>query len=324
MRQLQTNLQMERNNNPTRLEVLREVDKRNGLEQQEALQQELGRLEKGQNGEQILLDYLNKYGENQWSVLQNTWLNYYGDFECDLLLLTRTQLYLFEVKNYSASFTFLNNQCLINQQKISHNAISQGQRNTINLERIFQNSSTPFKITRAIIFINADNKVTIHDKVASVQIISRNELRDFIWEISRSERSTNHQTINENKVLKILNEYATTNPYTPDTITEEICKQVQKGICCCHCHNFDISTNKSYFICPCGMHEPREEAIVRTICEYGVINYQKYLTTPELTQFFNGDISRNSILKYLNKHFEKLGTGRSAKYLNKKVPFEKN
>ena len=37
-----------------------------------------------------------------------------------------------------------------------------------------------------------------------------------------------------------------------------------------------------------GMYEPREEAIVRTICEYGVINNEQNLTTSELTKFFGG------------------------------------
>lgn len=71
------------------------------------------------------------------------------------------------------------------------------------------------------------------------------------------------------------------------------------------------------------MHEPRENAIIRTICEYGVIHHNKDLTVSELVKFFDGDISKQTLRKYLNTYFTRIGTGKGTKHLNPCSPFKK-
>ena len=64
------------------------------------------------------------------------------------------------------------------------------------------------------------------------------------------------------------------------------------------------------------MSEPRENAIVRTICEYGVIHFDKDLAITDILDFFNRDYSRGTIVKYLDKYFTQISTGRHIKYAN--------
>ena len=55
--------------------------------------------------------------------------------------------------------------------------------------------------------------------------------------------------------------------------------------------------------CDCGGWETMEGAIVRTICEYGVLNQEKSLYPPDLHYFFNDQVSMDDIEKHLAKHF---------------------
>ena len=50
------------------------------------------RLKRGMEGEKVVLEYIEKYGRKHWKVMQNLWLDYYGTFESDLLLLTNQYL----------------------------------------------------------------------------------------------------------------------------------------------------------------------------------------------------------------------------------------
>ena len=175
----------------------------------------------------------------------------------------------------------------------------------------------------AAIFIGLHNEVIIHDPVEDIDIVQANQLRKYIWQIVQEERNYQGAPIDSQKILQILNAYRTENPFSQDDIPEDIKMHAQKGILCSRCGNFNLDTNRSYISCSCGMHEPRENAIIRTICEYGVIHHNKELTVAELVKFFDGEISSQTLRKYLNTHFTRIGMGKGTKYLNPSSPFKK-
>src|SRR5699024_4895431 len=115
---------------PTSLEVLQELEKRKALF--EELENERLRLETGSQGEQKVLSYLQQFGSEHWQLLSNLWLDHFGKFECDLLLLTSAGIHPFEIKNYTGQFEFRKSQCLINGKKVGHNAIVQAQKVSVN------------------------------------------------------------------------------------------------------------------------------------------------------------------------------------------------
>ena len=306
---------------PTKLEILRELEKRTALP--EDLENERIRLEAGDQGEQKVLSYLQQFGNEHWRILPNLWLDYFGKFECDLLLLTTARVYPFEIKNYAGQFEFRKNQCLINGKKVGHNAIAQAQKVSVNIKSILNDTSLSVNVQGAAIFIGSHNEVIIHDPVEEIDIVQANQLRNYIWKIVQEERNYRGKPIDAQKILKILKAYEIENPFDQDNIPKELKMHTQKGILCSRCGNFNLDTNRSYVSCSCGMHEPRENAIVRTICEYGVIHHNKDLTVTELVEFFNGEISSQTLRKYLNTHFTRIGIGKGTKYLNPCSPFKK-
>ena len=299
---------------PTQLELYTELNKRDALSIDN--KEELVRLKSGLEGEQTILNYIKKYGEPHWKVFQNVWLDYYGKFEVDCMLVTRKQIYLFEVKNYTGHYVFRNSQCSCNGQKIGHNAINQAQKSYISFQNFLRQNQFNVPITGALIFTGIDCEVTVNDEVDDLKIVTRNQLRNFIWQIRNNERNYTRERVDTDHLIQILENYEINNPFLPEPISDETESLLQKGIKCSQCNSFEVDTSKSYISCRCGMHEPRENAIVRTICEYGVIHFDKDLVTTNIVNFFNGDYSRLTITKYLARHFVRIGKGRGSKYKN--------
>lgn len=308
---------------PSRLELLRELDKRKALHFQEELQEELLRLEKGLAGEELVHTYLKKYGKKDWVVLRNIWLQYYGSFEIDLLLLTRAGIYVFEVKNYTGKYEFSNNQCLINGKIVGNNAVHQAQKALVNLRGILSSYSNfnRLHLTGLLAFVGEHHCVKLHDEPRDIEVVMRNTLRARIWEILEEERNYQGRSVNVQACKQFFEKIQQTNPLKLNDLSEVTLSSIQPGVCCSRCGNFNVVFKNKRLTCSCGMYEPREETIIRTICEYGVINYEKDLTTRELVDFFDGDVSRTCILGCLKKHFNKIGHNKSTKYINQRLPF---
>lgn len=316
---LYTDKQENDNLYPTRLTVLKELNKRNGLDQR--LTDEYNRLESGHKGEQLVYDYFKEFGQSHWTVMRNVWLDYYGEFEIDLLLITGKHIYTFEIKHFSGVYEFKNNQCIRNGQKIGHNAISQAQKSVINIQNLFKRNGFKQHIHGNVIFTGEHFDVKVHDEVDGLNILMINQLREYIWQIVHSEKQYTYRNTDVNQILNLLNQYGTHNPFPPYMITADIDSRMMKGILCSNCRASGIYTREGYLNCKCGMSEPRENAIIRTICEFGMIHFDKELTTGNLYLFFGGEIDKRTIGFHLKKHFEQIGSGRGTKYVNPRQSF---
>lgn len=305
---------------PTCLDWLIEIDKRVKLSKES--EKELYRLKAGAEGERFALEALEKFGEPHWTVLSNLWFEYNGYFECDIVVLTNAGIYTFEVKNYTGHFEFENMQCSINGDRIGFNPINQAQYSYTNFEKLIHSEIPSMSVSGSLVFAGEHNTVEVRDAVNGIQIVMRNELRNYIWKIAKQERDHYGPVVDVDCCIELFERYATENKFVPEPITEDMESRLRKGICCSNCGSFDIKLSKVYVVCNCGMQEPRDNAIVRTICEYGVIHFDKDLVTSDVHAFFGGQVSRNALLKYLQKYFMQIGSNRNTSYYNHCAPFK--
>lgn len=203
---------------------------------------------------------------------------------------------------------------------IGFNAFSQAQKLTTNFKNML--NKKPNNIQGVLAFVGENNNVRIHDELTGIEVLMRNELQNYIWKIVKKEKNYPGYPIDIESFLAKIEKFDVGMASKQKEISPEVKANVQKGICCSRCGSFDLDTKTAYIICSCGMHEPREEAIVRTICEYGVIHHEKGLTTSALTHFFDGDISESTVFRHLNKHFERVGSGKTTRYINKQSLLE--
>lgn len=307
-------------NYPARLDWLIEMAKRTTLSKEMA--NELYRLKAGFEGEQYVLESLKKFGEPHWTVRSNMWFDYNGYFECDLVVLTNAGLYTFEMKNYTGHFECKNMQCSINGESIGFNPINQAQYTYTNFQKLIHSEMPSINVYGSIVFAGEHNIVEVHDTINGVQIVLRSELRNYIWKMKKDERNHRGPIVNTKDCMTLFEQYTTENRFVPEPITPDTQIKLRKGICCSYCNRFDLTIGKVHIRCQCGMQEPRENAIVRTICEYGVIHFDKDLVTSDIYDFFDGQISYSNVYRYLKKHFKMQGAYKTAVFINPCEPIK--
>lgn len=322
LKTIQTSLQQELSVFPTQLEFLRVLNFRGSDYFQE--QKKLYRsLDAGDVGERRVLEYLEEFGSRGWVVLRNVWLNDFGTFECDVILITRYCVYVFEIKNYTGLFAYDEGKCYVEKMETSLNPIEQCRRNVVNLRNILRMSFPSLPIKAATLFAGIDNDVQILSAVSDIDIRNSTQLRRFVLDILNEERQSPPHRIPFEKIIAALECVEIVNPYMPQTLTADEFQHIRGGINCASCQSFEVTISKFKVVCSCGLTESREEAIIRAVCDYGVLNYGSNLVRKELVEFFDGQISSNLLKKVMDKHFSLKKNARYTHWINKNLSFDR-
>lgn len=280
-------------------------------------------LEAGIEGEQKVLKYIQEYAPSHWTVLQNLWLRDFDRFECDLIVLTGNQVYVLEVKHYQGVLVYENGRCFYNGQETSLNPFEQIRTNHINLKRLCSRVSEGIDVKAAVVFAGDDHEVVMKTPLENIRVVTRNGIRNFILDIVQQEKRGQDERIDHERLLRLFDSCGIANPYQPAPLSVDEMKHVRPGIYCANCHSFNVQITKFKIVCPCGLHESREEAVVRTICDYGVLTYGWPLVRKDLMAFFDGQVSRNNLMSVIRKHFRIINNGSYTYYDNYNLPYHK-
>ncbi len=305
---------------PTQVDFLRAAHRRELL--RTGKEQSLYRnLEQGAQGEQHVMDMLKKYGREHWIILQNLWLDQYGVYENDVVLLTNFTYYTFEVKNYEGVFEYRDGRCLINGRKWKENSVHQAQKALTNLQDICGAINRSISVKGALLMVGEHNEVRIHSPVDGIEVVPRNQFKHFIQQIAREEEAQYHKVLNSRPVLDHFEKNETLNPfgplksYSPEEVLAGRC-----GIYCKTCGSYEVVSSRKFVTCKNGHEELRREAVLRTIHEFGVLTFQHdFMTRRDLQAFTGNQVSAPYLVNLLNQYFTKVQHGKYAKYLNKKA-----
>lgn len=318
----QTELQKEVAKEPTKLDF-ETVRYNRGLITTDTEKYAYNRLVAGEMGEATVLKYLKEYGREHWIVVPNLWMNHFGPFEPDLILLTTHKPYVFEIKQFKGEYSYNDGISKIDNIQRNIHPIHQARRNYKNVQEMVNKVYSNMTVEGALIFSGVDNFVDIQSEVHDLQIVPRNYLYVYIRKIIQEENRFKETPLNTNTLLSQFEKYEIENSFLPEPLSKEEMAKVQKGIYCANCKSYNVQIKRYTITCKCGFIETREEATVRTICDYGVLNFDKELTKKELLVFFDGQVSRNYLSKILDKHFTKVNKGGHSYNINKKLPYSK-
>lgn len=323
MRIYQTDLQKEAAKRPTELDFYLVANRRQLLKTPKE-KYKLNRLIAGAEGERIVLEYLKEFGEKHWVVLPNLWLNYFGNFECDLILLTNHKCYLFEIKNYKGDFLYKDGIIKIDGTQKNFNPIQQTRRNYRNLQEIINKVYPHVVVEGATLFTGINNAVFIESEVSDIQIIPRCYLKWYIKQIIKEERNNQERLINAKGIINQFLKYEIQQSYLPDSLSEEQMSIARKGIYCAKCYDYQVKVNRFNVECRCGYKEDRKVAVLRTIYDYAVLNYDKELLRNHLLKFINGQASKTYLVNLLNEYLTAIKKSRSSYYIVENFPYIKS
>lgn len=269
----------------------------------------------GYEGEQTVIEYLEKYGKRHWIAIPNLWMDYYGSFEIDLALFTKYKVHTLEIKNYFGDFIFKNGISYLNEIQLTTNPIFQARRAQSNFQEILKRKNVNVPVEGSLIFAGVDNYVDIQSEIADLNLIIRTQLLYFIKNIIKEENSYNGKPIDWYRVLPELDAYEISNPFFCEAYTEDDLRKAQKGITCKSCHQYDVQVGKKYIRCHCGYAELREEAVVRTLHELATLVFDRDFSSGEALSFLDHQVSKSYLVKkILNKYFIRNFSNRFASY----------
>lgn len=301
MREIMNERRMEKKSRATDLDVLRELKKRKALNKDYC--QLLQKLEAKEAGIQTVLERVKKYANDHWIYVLDLALDSTNTLNCDFSLLTLAGVYTFEINHEPGFFELVEDEGFMNLTKMSTHPIQKTRKLVSQLQSLAKMTSVPLNVQGAAIFSNPNTEIMIRDSVRDIDIVTADQLDVYIQKIKREEKRYEGEPMITPMHLSWLGRIDRHHPLVYMHIPDHIKENIRKGILCCHCDSFDVEIGDPYISCACGMHESLEEATVRTICEYGVLNNDKDLEISALLDFFDYQISEDTLYAHLEKHF---------------------
>ena len=273
-------------------------------------------LQKGYLGELELLQFIKEYGLDHWRTITNYWGDYNGRFESDVILLTSMGCYIFEVKNYAGKFEYRGGHSYIDGNELTSDCVFQTRRSYKNIRNLVQGEIPRSNVHGVLAFVGEHSDVFVDESVDDIHVVKRSGLKRFIQDIAREDHSFSGRGIPVQKIVRKLEGRAVSNPFQMDPLAKEEVEVLNKGIACSVCRNFDVRITRKFVSCSCGNVENRRDAMVRTICEYGTLTYDRPLVCRDLYSFFGDDTSYTFLNMILKTYFTREGNGNSTCYVN--------
>lgn len=254
-------------------------------------------------------------------ILTDLTLQYHQQVtQLDQLFCLGNTLYLNDAKNYQGRYIFSNRSWTHNGKQLSHNIFGQIDRAQDILSCIFQENHLDLSIQTQIVFTNPAVQLEITDPLAhSCQRIGA--FSDYVANLVQQKLPQQPDM----RWKKVLLDYQIP-PYRLNTdFSHELPKrQLRPGICCLNCHHFEWEESFYCLTCQnCGAVETKEEAYVRTICDYGVIFFNHNLKLQPLLHFFGEQANQRYLARILKKYFSNSTVpGKKRLYQNLGIIFQ--
>ena len=281
--------------------------------------QNLKRLAAGYAGECEFDDWLSSYGRPHWRIFKDIWIDAGGTTQIDTLLVTGEGVYVFDVKNYSGALEYVDGKWFSGGKRLNKDIFIQLKRSMEKVNLMHYRMGRPGGLHSSIVFINEHNDVKIVDEV-DVEVMMRNDIKRKIHKIADEENWNGSLDIEQ--VARGVETFIIPCPYKPRELEDAEFERLRGGICCVKCSGFDVEVLRYHVQCGCGHVESKEKAVLRTVCEYGVLRHDRELKLEEVYQFLGGVISKKHLSKVLRRYFKLISTGRHAKYENPRSEFD--
>lgn len=298
--------------------LLQSLSKRSKLTTDQKRQ--LDRDEKGHYGETAYDDIIDENSSPSWYHFKNIWIDYLGHIQIDSLLITEGGVFLTDVKNYTSHYSYKNFMWTYQDKPLSKNINQQLLDNLIKCQSLGKLIPAMKDTQGNIAFINKRAIPNIIDKMP-VNYLLRYQIYDWIDSLKQPVPGN---SIPIHKTVEQIKQFIVPNPYDHKYVcSDEDFQKLKRGIYCYKCGSFHLEIGSYFVSCSCGHQERTERAVLRTICEYGVLQSNKDLLVNTLYDFLDKKISKQFIYRKLQRFFVPVtGKIRTTCYKNPKMLYE--
>ncbi|UUX34765.1 nuclease-related domain-containing protein [Fundicoccus culcitae] len=262
----------------------------------------LNNLQRGYEGEREFVKWYNDYVNSDWLFIEDYWFDYEGVMQTDFILISPKQWLVIDVKNYDCLFEYRNGKCYYNQKPSKKNIFNTMIDRTDCIRSIAESIYYNVKVDPVMVFINPHGKF-IYDQLPALQIVTHNDLRDFIKYLPNHTPLQNWQTT---KIQNTLNKYRTDYNAKFSRLQPQDFSRLNKGIYCNHCGKFEVERGRYSVKCK---HCHTSESLEATICRHGhelnslFHDNPEFLTTQNVFELMGQEISKRTIKRHLGTNF---------------------
>lgn len=275
--------------------------------------QELKRLAAGYEGECEFDRWLKVFGRPHWKIWRDVWIDAGGTTQIDTLIVTGEGIHVFDVKNYSGALEYVDGKWWSGGRRLNKDIFIQLKRSMEKMGAMHHRIGGRGRLTGRIVFVGEHGHVQVKDPV-DVEVVMRHDIRRMIYKLADDEHWNDVLDIGE--VARLVEGFMIECPYQPRALDDVEFGRLRWGVRCSECGGFGVSAKRYHIECGCGHVEPKEKAVLRTICEYGVLRHERDLKVGEVERFLGDVVSRRRLTEILRKNFKLLVGGKHARYEN--------
>lgn len=252
---------------------------------------------------------------DSWTLITDKYFELdYCRGQVDAILVTPNGLKLFEVKNLSAYYEYQDDRWTTNGVELTHDYFDQMKSSRKLIRLLMQKLDTPVPVDGKLILINENDTAKIHGDMTELYL-KRWHLKSYFQHLRHNQKGT---IINTAEVVNLIENYSSAPPL-PSIKPWEIGNSIYRGIVCRHCHHHGVNAVKLRYhvVCEqCHFKEMKELAVLRTICDIGILFYDFPLTKRFIVECIN-DWALNGVIKnVLHKYFHYENSNKQLNYLN--------
>lgn len=241
----------------------------------------------------------------------------YGETQIDAVIISETAVHMFELKNLSGQYEYRDGVWRTKGWKLKRDFFTQMKRAGEILEGVLNEMKIRAEIEPKLVLINEEDTVGIFDERVEGQYLKRWQVKEYIRQLDR-DAGWGTSWIPE-EVVKRLKEKTTDREVPKKRPVDVDVKGVYRGILCCGCGGYevDVGRERYHVVCEhCGYRESKEKAVLRTICDLAILDYDEPLRIGVMDYYLKNNQLQITIRNVFAKYFISLGMGRSAVYEN--------
>lgn len=310
---------MEMNPELTELDFMQECYIRDLYKNDDYMIRRYNYLLSGFEGEKIMYDWLLQNLPAHAVILHDTWMEYRGITQIDLLVLLNNIIWVIEVKHYNGYFKYEDNVCTLNGHRMSNDQIAQMRNRILIMKDVIEKSGQEIQLKGSMIFTHQNSEISVPPE-KTFNTMTLNQINRYLHEEI-------FPNINRNKqhILPHLLKFRTNSTFTMPTLNGKDMHFIKKGVYCPHCYSFKMRVSDRNLVCQeCDYQEYKEKTMLRQYCCQGVLYHETNLiTSREIYNLSEKSFTIRNLRKVLKGKIQYTFKGNRLCFYNHALPYSK-
>jgi len=232
-------------------------------------------------------------------------------FQIDSTFISQEGIRLLDVKNFEGDFCIEKDRFYaIKTGREYKNPIEQLNKCTSQFRQLLRDLKLNYLVEAFVIFINPE--FTLYNTQIDYPIILPNQVDRFFRNINNTPSKLNEG--HEKLAKQLISLHQTKNPYSK--VPNYQYEHLKKKVYCKYCSSFQVTLRNHTFICDkCEGHETIEDAILRNVKEFQLLFPERKITTSNIFEWCNVDLTKRTFCRVLNKNFKAVGKTSDSYYI---------